>query len=121
MKNPIQRNDRASFPTKRLICALKNADFVPEEDEQEWYKIIRRLPGSLRAALLAELKRGNYETSLNTDWPQTGSIVITLGSSFKSNFAKSKLGVKKSKTNDPHYWRQDVSQTVNGVDYLMIC
>lgn len=121
MNNPAQRSDRTSFPTKRLIFALKNTDFVPEEDEQEWYKILRRLPGSLRTALLAELKRGNHVVLLNTDWPQTGSIVITLGSSFKSNFAKSKLGVKKSKTNDPHYWRQDVYQTVDGVDYLMIC
>lgn len=97
MKDPMQRNNQTSFPTKRLVSAIKKADFVPEENEQEWYKIIRRLPGSLRAALLAELKRGNYVMSLNTDWQQSGSIVITLGSPFKSNFAKSKLGVKKVK------------------------
>lgn len=121
MNNPMQRNDRTSFPTKRLISAHEDADFVLKKNEQEWHKIINRLPSGLRAALLAELKLGNCVTSLDMDWPQTGSIVITLGSSFKFKFAKSKLGVKYSKTNDSHYWRRDVSQTVDGVDYLMIC
>lgn len=121
MEDPMQRNDRTAFPTKRLISALEDADFVPEKNEQEWHKIISGLPSGLRTALLAELKLGNCVTSLDMNWPQAGSIVITLGSSFISKFAKSKLGVKYSKTNDPHYWRQDVSQTVNGVDYLMIC
>ena len=83
---------------------------------------MERLPKGIKCALLMELKAGNKITSFQySNWPQNGSILVSLEMPFKVNFIANDIGLKLRILNDAHYWNQDICQTVEGVDYLLIC
>lgn len=113
--------DQSCISPDRLKEALVEPDFKVEKKEEKWYSLVKKLPCGIRAALLAELNLGNYVNSIQyANWPQEGSILVSLGMPFKQNFASNRFDVKMRTLNDAHYWKADVYQTVNGVDYLII-
>jgi hypothetical protein len=114
--------DQKSFSPERLQKALAKSDFTAKKKEEKWYALVRMLPHGLRSALLAELNSGNFVTSLQyANWPQKGSIFVCLGMPFKVDYSKNNFGVKKRELNDPLYWIQDISETVDGIEYLVVC
>ena len=122
MDNSSYIIDQHSFSPERLRAALSNDDFKVRKKEEKWYALIKKLPAGLKSALLAELNVGNYVTSLQyANWPQRGSIFVSLGMPFKIDFSTNDFGVKKRVLNDPHYWSEDIYQAVNGIEYLVIC
>jgi hypothetical protein len=122
MDTPSFTADHQSFSPERLTEALSNDDFMVRKKEERWYALIRKLPKGLQSALLAEINLGNYVTSLQyANWPQKGSILVSLGMPFKIDFSTNDFGVKKRVLNDPHYWSEDIYQAVNGIEHLIIC
>lgn len=86
-----------------------------------WLALVRCLPDGLRAALLLELHAGNYITEIATsDWPNEGSIVVTAANRFTAARRQPPPGVLWSQCNDPHYWREDLSQKAKTVEFLII-
>jgi len=114
--------DKHSVSSERIRMALVDENFVVKRKEEKWYELMERLPKGIKCALLLELTAGNKINSFQySNWPQNGSILVSLEMPFKVNFIANDLGLKLRILNDAHYWNQDIYQTVEGVDYLLIC
>lgn len=114
--------DQKLISSRRLLNALSDDSFVPSKKEEIWHSLINQLPSSLKVFLRSEIELGNFISSLQyANWPHAGSIVVSLGSPFKSNLSNNFLHLKHRVLNDPHYWKEDVSETNNGIDHLIIC
>lgn len=107
----------------RFIEAIRDAkSSMPTAKESEWFFLIERIPQVFLKVLLYELELGNNIVSIqNGDWPQEGSIVISLSSIFKNKNWENFDGVKYRDMNDPHYWRADISIKIDNVEHLIIC
>ena len=60
----------------------------------------------LRALLDAELEAGNHVIDGSRDWPDPGSILITLEVPFHGEYSTAG-GVVHNTDVDPHYWHAD--------------
>jgi hypothetical protein len=122
MKSSKYSIESASLNRDRLIEALQSEHgFVPVKKERDWYALIEKLPIQLRNALLREILAGNSVQSIQyADWPQIGSVVVCLDSIFKNNFKNSQEKVAYRLVNDSHYWREEISLSVNGIEHLII-
>lgn len=113
----------AAEPQPRPTTHEDFLPFVPTRNQQN-LAILKGLPTGLQACLLAELRRGNRLVNVErADWPHAGSLFVSL----KEVFAPATrdmapgLGVEWRKVNDPHYWREDLSQVRDGVEHLVVC
>ncbi len=86
-----------------------------------WLTLARRLPASLQAALIAELRSGNQIAGIASQgWPNEGSIVVTLRERFTAARQAPPAGVTWRELNDPHYAREELSQQIDAVEFLII-
>ena len=75
---------------------------------QELVDCMNDLRPELQAILDLELKAGNLVFQASRDWPDPGSVFITLKQPFHQSYP-AKDPVKYSEPNDPHYWKADYS------------
>lgn len=114
----------AEWPPERVAAAqaqiaerLARTDGAADSAAPGWL----RLPDGLRAALIAELRAGNQLTGIGSaGWPNEGSIVVTLGERFSAARQAPPEGVAWRELNDPHYCREELSQKVAAVEFLII-
>jgi hypothetical protein len=66
----------------------------------------------------AEIKRGNRVRDAGNNYPQDGSIHVTMSERFDQRY--SSAAVPFSLCNDPHYWHADYS-TTEQPSHLLIC
>ena len=86
-----------------------------------WLALARRLPGPLRAALTAELRAGNQLAGIGSaGWPSEGSIVVTVRARFSVARQAPPCGVRWRALDDPHYAREELSQRVGSVEFLIL-
>jgi hypothetical protein len=86
-----------------------------------WLDLARRLPGPLRAALVAELGAGNQLVGIGSaGWPNDGSIVVNLRERFSVARQATPAGVAWRELDDPHYAREELSLRVGSVEHLII-
>ncbi|KIP98851.1 hypothetical protein RU07_19140 [Agrobacterium tumefaciens] len=76
------------------------------------------LAAPLKHIVVAELRRGNKIVDVGRDYPEQGSVHITLRDRFDDRYA-SKDAVF-SLCNDPHYWHADYT-TMTYPRHLLIC
>lgn len=79
---------------------------------------LNQLPQALQKVLDAELKAGNKVTDVNRNYPDEGSICVTLVKRFKNKYKDKELVY--SLCNDPHYWYADYC-TIHTPKHLLIC
>ncbi|EJE51763.1 hypothetical protein PMI14_03559 [Acidovorax sp. CF316] len=111
------------MPTAATATSEDFLPFVPTHNLQA-LAILKALPAGLQACLLAELRRGNPLVQVErADWPHAGSLFVSLGNLFDpaTRDMAPGLGVAWRKVNDPHYWREDLSQVRDGVEHLVVC
>lgn len=72
----------------------------------------------LKNIVFAELDRGNKIVDVGRDYPDEGSVHVTMRDRFDDKYA-SKDAVF-SLCNDPHYWHADYA-TVTSPQHLLIC
>lgn len=77
-----------------------------------------RLHPALRKIIAAEVALGNRVVDVGTDWPDPGSVHVTLRDHFSNRHASAE--VTFSPCNDPHYWHADYS-TADTRRHLLIC
>jgi len=77
-----------------------------------------RLHPALQAIVAAEIASGSCVRDAGTDWPDTGSVHVTLDKHFDNRHASAK--VVFSPCDDPHYWHAHYS-TVDKPRHLLIC
>lgn len=114
--------DGEDIDKKRIIEALGDMEnFKPNTQEKRWESLLRKIPLELRSVLLAELSSGNSIDSIqNSNWPQQGSIVVSLNDYFKKENKRNTAVLKYRVTNDPHYWNAEICQRENEIDHLLI-
>lgn len=77
-----------------------------------------RLHPALQAIVAAEVASGNRVCDAGVDWPDTGSVHVTLDRYFDNRHACAQAVF--SLCDDPHYWHADYS-TVDKPRHLLIC
>jgi hypothetical protein len=77
-----------------------------------------RLHPALQEILAAEVASGNRVTDAGVDWPDAGSVHVTLSRRFDSRHASAEAVF--SPCDDPHYWHADYS-TADAPRHLLIC
>lgn len=88
---------------------------------ENWERLVQQLPPQLRTAIAAELAAGNRVVAISsTDWPSEGSIVVTMSKLFSVARHTPPTDVTWTRLNDPHYWRQHLSQKVGDTEHLVI-
>jgi len=101
-----------------LIAGVRVPDPVPAPG---WLRLARRLPGPIRAALLAELRAGNQLAGIGSaGWPGEGSIVVNLRERFSAARHAPPPGVTWRAPEDAHYAREELRQQVGAVEFLII-
>jgi len=78
------------------------------ENKREIIECMNDLWPELQTILDAELKAGNQVLEASRDWPDAGSVFITLIKRFQKNSAVNE-SVQYNEENDPHYWHADYS------------
>ena len=108
--------DKLIFMNKKNTGNIKNKYIRIEP----WTKEVDKLPDDLKLILISELRHGNLITSISsTNWPQEGSIVVKL----KDRFRKESKNIATTKwrlLNDPHYCNEEISQTLENIEFLLI-
>jgi hypothetical protein len=120
---PMEWNNvRIGQEKKRIIEWLKAISTTPpSKDELGWVAVARMLPGELRNVLVLELEAGNTMHQIHqAGWPQAGSIFVGL-KKFLLDKSLVQEPVVWRKIGDPHYWDQEYSQKVEGVEHLIVC
>lgn len=77
-----------------------------------------RLHPALQKIVAAEVASGNRVVDVGIDWPDTGSVHVTLHRHFTGRHASQEAAF--SLCDDPHYWHADYS-TAEKPRHLLIC
>ncbi|WP_157609925.1 hypothetical protein [Variovorax sp. Root434] len=77
-----------------------------------------RLHPALQAIVAAEVLAGNRICDAGTDWPDPGSVHITLAEHFDGRHASAQAAF--SPCDDPHYWHAHYS-TTDKPRHLLTC
>lgn len=77
-----------------------------------------RLHPALRSIVAAEVAAGNRVIDAGADWPDAGSVHVTLRDPFDGRHANAQAIF--SLCDDPHYWHADYS-TAEAPRHLLIC
>ena len=77
-----------------------------------------RLHIALQKIVAAEIASGNRVVDVGIDWPDPGSVHITLRDHFGNRHANAEAVF--TLCNDPHYWHADYS-TLDKPRHLLIC
>ena len=75
---------------------------------REMVKCMNDLRPELQEILDLELEAGNRVLDTSRDWPDPGSVFITLKLPFHRKY-EVKDPVRYDEPNDPHYWQADYS------------
>jgi hypothetical protein len=79
---------------------------------------LHQLPPALQNILDEELKAGNKVEDVASDYPDAGSLCVTLSQRFKRSYKTGNL--QYTLTNDPHYWYADYC-TTSQPRHMVIC
>ena len=77
-----------------------------------------RLHPALQKILAAEIASGNRVVDVGIDWPDAGSVHVTLHNHFDNRHTNAEAVF--SLCDDPHYWHADYSTTAKPT-HLLIC
>jgi hypothetical protein len=79
-----------------------------------------RLHPALQAIVAAEVASGNRVSDAGVDWPEPGSVHVTLSKRFDNRHANAAASF--SLCSDPHYWHASYeTNTAGEPTHLLIC
>jgi hypothetical protein len=112
--------DKIDMELKEILHCVESNGACDIGCRYEWMDLLRELPQSLLEVLCGELREGNVIISIASEnWPNSGSIVVTLRSIFRNN-SNLPASVNFREVNDPHYCKQEICQRRNDIEYLLI-
>lgn len=113
--------ERLAAEHAAIAAALEARDASCSEQPGGWLGLAQRLPASLRAALVAELRHGNQIAGIgSTGWPRAGSVVVNVRERFTAARQTPPAGVAWRQVNDQRYCREELSQKTASVEFLVI-
>jgi hypothetical protein len=92
----------------RYILDHVKSMWIGLEKDREIVECMNDLRPELQEILDQELKAGNRVLEALRDWPDPGSVFITLRQPFHKKYDVQDP-VLYSEPNDPHYWKADYS------------
>lgn len=96
-------------------------DFEPAARELPAMDVLKTLPAELRAALAAELRRGNEVVQVGPmERAQEGSVCITVRHPFHPVSQNLRGPVQWRFISNSRQWMQELSQRCGDVEYLVI-
>jgi hypothetical protein len=115
-------DDRINEEQYRIIEMLSNIDNIVANNLQTgWLGLAIKIPLDLRGALIAELQSGNRLLGIGSSgWPNEGSVVINISQRFLDKDNALSPDVHWRRLDDPHYCKEELSQIVDGIEYLII-
>lgn len=103
-----------------LARQIRARRLAPESAE-DWIGLVLRLPEGLQQVLLDQLDRGNLMTGIGqSGWPTEASIVANMRDRFGGEGRVFPAEVTWTVVDDPRQWREDVSQTVAGQEFMLM-
>ncbi|RIX76303.1 hypothetical protein [Acidovorax cavernicola] len=91
----------------------------PRTERREALAVLNnRLHPALQKIVAAEVASGNRVVDVGIDWPDAGSVHVTLHRHFTDRHASEDAAF--SLCDDPHYWHADYS-TAEKPRHLLIC
>jgi hypothetical protein len=106
----------SSLPVFTEACL--DATF-PRTTRRETIAVLNiRLHPALQRIVAAEVASGNRVVDVGIDWPDAGSVHVTLRDRFSNRHANAEAVF--SRCDDPHYWHADYSTTAKPT-HLLIC
>lgn len=116
------KTKRTTNAQAAIRSAIEAIDHETNSEVPGWLRLARQLPEALRADLVAELRAGNPIVGIGTmGWPSKGSIVVTMGERFTAARRLPPAGVVWcAHNNEPHSWREDLSQQVGPVVFILM-
>jgi hypothetical protein len=86
-----------------------------------WLKIFSSLPKGMRKIIFHEISLGNSIVSIGkSEWPNPQSIVVNLENRFQEKSRNLVATAKWRLLNDPHYWREEISEVEGESEHLII-
>jgi len=99
--------------------ACLDTSFARTTERREALALLNtRLHPALQRIVAAEVAAGNRVNGAGIDWPDPGSVHVTMGKHFGDGHSSADAAF--SLCNDPHYWRADYS-TAEKPRHLLIC
>ena len=99
--------------------ACLDTSFARTTERREALALLNtRLHPALQRIVAAEVASGNRVVDVGIDWPDVGSVHVTLHRRFTARHAGKEAAF--SLCNDPHYWHADYS-TAEKPRHLLIC
>ena len=99
--------------------ACLDTSFARTTERREALALLNtRLHPALQRIVAAEVASGNRVVDVGIDWPDVGSVHVTLHRHFTDRHAGKEAAF--SLCNDPHYWHADYS-TAEKPRHLLIC
>lgn len=103
-----------------LARQIRARRLAPERAD-DWIGLVLRLPEGLQQVLLDQLDRGNLMTGIGqSGWPTEASIVANMRDRFGGEGLVFPAEVTWTVVDDPRQWREDVSQTVAGHEFMLM-
>lgn len=99
--------------TEKSFSHIRN-----ERDFLRMQSLLADLVIPLRNIVAAELQRGNTIADVGKDYPDNGSVHVTMRDRFDDRYASK--DALFSLCDDPHYWHADYS-SVTHPRHLLIC
>lgn len=107
------------MPDRSLFAETCLAESAPRASRRGILALLNtRLHPALQAIVATEVAAGNRVTDAGTDWPDAGSVHVTLAGRFDGRHANAQAAF--SPCDDPHYWHADYS-TADTPRHLLIC
>ncbi len=101
-----------------LTAGCLDLALAPDQRARVLALLNERLHPTLRHIVAAEVARGNRVCDAGTDWPDAGSVHVTMSQRFTGRHANAQAAF--SLCDDPHYWHADYS-TAGTPRHLLIC
>lgn len=99
--------------------ACLDTSFTRTTERREALALLNtRLHPALQRIVAAEVAAGNRVVDVGIDWPDVGSVHVTLHRHFTGRHAGKEAAF--SLCNDPHYWHADYS-AAEKPRHLLIC
>jgi hypothetical protein len=113
---------RLAEENMKISTQLKNVEDISSIETEEWLKVIKKLPSELIDILVLELCSGNsIDYICFYDWPNKGSVVVSMKKQFSEKSKKYSEEISFSKLNEPRsYCSEEILQIKNGVKHLLI-
>jgi hypothetical protein len=113
-------DDEAASIAADLARQIRARLAEPERTE-DWIALVLRLPEGLQQVLLNQLDRGNLMTGIGqSGWPAQDSIVANMRDRFGGEGQVFPADVTWTVLNDPRQWRENVSQIVDGQEFMLM-